>query len=484
MTNYVYSLICSYCCKVSCEAVNVQRKIKKYVTAIMEISRAQSVEPAEITGYKNFISMSSNASVRHINISYRHKLLGVIALLLGCACSTLVTAQELRRGETVTERARPNLDARGVQIGVFQLFPAVGIDFLYDDNIFADNNIEFDDQITVITPELIFAADWSRAQLELGTDFAIGRYADFDTEDYEDWRVWGDLDVDLGRGQLAAEVRHNDFHEQRTSADDSRGIRPTQYTSDFLQLGYRNRIGHLGIRAELSRRALNFDDTTTLDGPESNRDRDRERDELRIRMGYSRAQKFQPFVETGFTEINFDQKFDNDGFQRSSNGYDIVGGTEIDISGTTFGEIFIGYIQRDFDDERYLRVDGPIFGGEFTWNISGLTTLQLSASRLINTTTIVGAAGITNTGFGLELDHELLRDLILSFDLSVNNEDFEGIDRSDDIFGMGLEGVYLMNRYLQFRFGINYLNRDTSPVDSGGREFDKKRIFFGIQGQI
>jgi hypothetical protein len=364
------------------------------------------------------------------------------------------------------------------------MFPAIDIGFLYDDNIFADNNREVDDQITLIRPELIFEADWSRAQLELGTDLTVGRYADIDTEDYEDWRVWGELGVDLGRGLLVAEVRHMDLHEWRTSADDSRGIRPTEYTSDFLSLGYRNQFGHITADANLSLRTLSFDATETLDGPQSNKDRDRDNNNLRVRIGYSRAQRFQPFVELGLTEVSFDQQFNDDGFQRSSDGFDIVGGTEIDISGKTFGEVFVGYINRDYDDVRFLKVDGPIFGGELTSNITGLTTLQLSANRLIKSTTIVGAAGITDTGFALKLDHELLRDLILSFDISANNEDFEGIDRSDDIFGMGLEGVYMMNRYLQLRFGINYLNRDTSPLDSGGREFDIKRIYFGIQGQI
>ncbi len=428
--------------------------------------------------------MSNNAATWRFNMSHMQILLGVITLLFGCAYSTMVTAQELKRAQTVTERSRPDLESRGIRVGTFNMFPAVGVELRYDDNIFADNDIEVDDLITVIKPELIFQADWSRAQLELGADLAIARYSDIDTEDYEDWRVWGDLSMDLGRGQLAAEAQHSDLHEKRTSADDSRGIRPTEYTSDFLSLGYLNQFGHLKAHAELSRRTLSFDDTKTLNGPESNKDRDREKSELRARLGFSRAQRFQPFIEFGLTEVTFDQKFDNDGFQRSSDGYDIVGGTDIDLSGTTFGEVFVGYIRRDYDDARFRRVDGPIFGGELTWNISGLTTMQLFASRLIKSTTIVGAAGITNTGFGLELDHELMRNLILSFDIAVNNEDFEGIDRSDDIFHTGLEGVYMINRYLQLHFGFNYLNRDTSPVDSGGREFDIQRIFFGIQGQI
>lgn len=411
------------------------------------------------------------------------RLFGIIVLSV-CAYSATVTAQEPGRTETVTERSRPELDARGIPVGTFRAYPAVGVDLLFDDNIFADNDNEIDDLITVIKPEFIMEAEWSRAELELGTDLTVGRYADIGTEDYEDWRVWGDLGINLGRGLFTAEARHEDLHEERTSPDDSRGIRPTQYMVDAFRLGYRNRLGRFDVRPEFGQRILDYDETQTENGPESNEDRDRKRSDLQIRVGYGKSQKFQPFVRVSLTDVSYDQTFDRNGFQRSSDGYDIVGGTGIDLSGRAFGDIFIGYIRRDYDDAQFRRVDGPIFGGELTWNVSGLTTLHLSASRLIKSTTIVGAAGITDTGFSFEADHELIRNLILSFDISANNEDFEGIDRSDDIFRTQLEGVYMINRYLQLRLGFGFLSRDTSPANSGGFEYDIQRVFFGIQGRI
>ncbi len=410
--------------------------------------------------------------------------IAVMALLLFCFWSLPVVAQELRRGETVTDRARPDFEAPGIRLGTFKLFPAVEAELMHDDNIFADNSNKNDDIIVVVAPELLLKADWSRADLELGTDLAIGRYTDFDNEDYDDWRIWGEGAAELGRGQLTAELRHEDLHEERISTDDRRGIKPTEYSVNAWSIGYRNPLGDFDLRADLGQRYLDFEDTQTANGFESNADRDRTENRLRARFGYSLSSGFQPFVRLSLTNIDYDSELDEDEFFRSSDGYDIVVGTAIDLSGQTFGEVFVGYIERDYDDARFTTIDGPIFGAELTWNITGLTTTKLSASRLIKSTTIVDASGIFDTGAAFEIDHELLRNLILSGELSFNSQDFEGIDRTDDIFGGRIEAVYMLNRYLQLLLGFDILNRDSSPADNDVRVYDRQRYYFGVRGQL
>ena len=88
-----------------------------------------------------------------------------------------------------------------------------------------------------------------------------------------------------------------------------------------------------------------------------------------------------------------DQRIDNDGFQRDSNGTEFVVGTTFDASGTIFGEAYIGTRETEYDDPRFLTADGPTFGLDLTWNPSGLTTVELSASREIDSTTVTGVSG-------------------------------------------------------------------------------------------
>jgi len=410
-------------------------------------------------------------------------VLGVAAALLALQTAP-APAQDTRAGETVLERARPELDPQGSPLGAFRLYPRIGVGFLADSNIFATDDFEVDDLIFLVEPELILKSNWSRNELELGFDWTAGRYIDVDSENYDDWRIWADGTVDIGRGELTGYLRHSDLHEPRTSPDNRQGIEPTTYTTDELRIGFGQPFGQFTGRFEVSQRNLSYDDTRAIVGTIDNADRDRDRSDLTLRVGHKTAPTLNPFAQLSLTEVDYDQRIDRNGFERSSDGFDLVFGTDIDLSGQTFGEAYLGYVSRDYDDPRFAKVDGAIFGAEITWNITGLTTMSLSADRRINGTTIVGAAGILATEFGFEVNHELLRNLIVSLDLGVSNEDFEGIDRDDDLFRGGIEALYLMNRYMRVRIGYLYRTRDTSPANSGGFEYRINRFFIGVEGQI
>ena len=204
---------------------------------------------------------------------------------------------------------------------------------------------------------------------------------------------------------------------------------------------------------------------------------------MRLRLGHQTSPGLLPFVQLNVTSVDYDLEFDRDGYNRSSEGFDLVGGVGIDLTGRTFGEAYVGYVQRDYEDPRFQTVDGPIFGGEITWNLSGLTTMIFSADRRIRGTTIEQAAGILDTGFGLRVDHELLRTLILELDLEFNNEDFQGIERDDDILRAGLGAIYMANRYVRLRAEYVYQSRDAASEAFGAFEYRINRLYIGLEGQ-
>ena len=58
------------------------------------------------------------------------------------------------RGETVATRARPELDPLGVRLGSFLVYPKVGTDMTWNDNVFASRSGTKDDVVFDIMPEL------------------------------------------------------------------------------------------------------------------------------------------------------------------------------------------------------------------------------------------------------------------------------------------------------------------------------------------
>jgi hypothetical protein len=393
-------------------------------------------------------------------------------------------AQQLERENTVADRARPGLDADGMPLGGFRLFPAVGLGLVHNDNVFATKEMQQSDTAALLQPELRLTSESSRHRAAIGAEADFARYSDFDGEDYDDFDIYAEGGLEIGNGRLEAELRHSDKHEERTSADDARGIEPTEFTLDKIAGSYTWKPGRWIAKVDGGYRKFEFDDTATLTAPISNADRDRNASELGLRLAREMSPNYALYAEVKAKQIEYDQKFDRNGFERSSDGFSAVVGALLDFSGQTFGEVFAGYLRQDYDDARFGTADGPTFGGKVTWNVTGLTTLIFSGRRGIDSTTIVGASGIETTEFGFRADHELLRSLVLNLELSLGNEDFEGIDRDDDVKSLLLGGKYFMNRYLNLEFGYLYRDRDTSPANSGGREFEVSQYFLRLVGQL
>lgn len=393
-------------------------------------------------------------------------------------------AQQLERDNTVENRERPGLDAEGLPLGGFRLYPAVGLGLKHNDNIFASENIEQSDTATIVRPELDLTSESSRHRLTFGAEAELARYSDFGTEDYDDFDIYADGRVEIGKGRLQGELRHSALHEERTSPDDARGLEPTEFTIDEISGAYTWKPSRWMARLDGSYRQFEFEDSPALITPVDNSDRDREVSELGVRFARDMSPSYALYAEAKAKQIDYEQQFDRDGFERSSDGYSAVFGSLMDFSGQTFGEVFAGYLRMKYDDARFGTADGPTFGGRVTWNVTGLTTLVFTGSRRIDSTTIVGAAGIDTTEFGFEADHELLRNLILNLDLSYANEDFDGIDRDDDITRIMVGGKYVMNRYLNWEFGYAYHDRSTSPENSGAREFEVNQFFVHLVGQL
>ncbi|MGI0015790.1 MAG: outer membrane beta-barrel protein, partial [Nitrososphaera sp.] len=88
-----------------------------------------------------------------------------------------------------------------------------------------------------------------------------------------------------------------------------------------------------------------------------------------------------------------------------------------------------------------------------------------------NTTPTVGgtrtpSSGYFSTRYGFIVDHELLRNLLLQASLFGLQQDFSGIDRTDDVLLATVGAKYLMNRYLDLSIGYGYTDRSSDTSDN------------------
>lgn len=419
-----------------------------------------------------------------------------IALLLW-PCKPLIAQQPLRilvrdqqavarpraeRGETVRNRTREELNPSGIRAGAFIMRPGFEVREVYQDNIFAQDEGEIDDFITLVSPNLRAESDWGNHQLNLRSDATIGKYATETSENFEDFSVGLDAGLDIMRGNvLRLGGSYNQLHEGRASPEDRRGVEPTVFNVGTGFLTYEYQRGRASLELDGSADRLEYDNGRRRDGSVINADqRNRTISTGRLRIGYEVLPSYTVFVRSVFDWREYDRL--TQGLDRDSDGYLVELGTVLNPENRRlFGDIAIGYRSQDFDDPSLTDINTVTGGGALTWNPTELTTVTSTVTRDVRETTRQGSSSILSTIGTVVVDHELLRNLLLQARVFVTDEDFEGSNRSDRYTRAGFGADYLMNRYIYLSINYDYLNRDSNFE---GGDFTTNLFSLSIRLQI
>jgi hypothetical protein len=394
----------------------------------------------------------------------------------------LIAYTDPARGETVASRVRPELEPLGVRVGSFLVFPSIGAQERFSSNIFATPDDEISDFITQVRPSLIIGSDWNRHSLTFRADADLGFYADNSSEDFIDYRVGTAGRFDISNAAfINASADFNHLHEDRGSPDDVGGSEPTEFDDIALRAAYSQEFGRFRARLLGTFDNLDFDDVPAAGGGEiDNDDRDRIEAEGTVRLGYEIVPQYEAYVQGSYNNRDYRIGLDNNGFDRDSHGFAADVGIEVDFGGITFGDFFVGYRQQDYDDPAFDSISGLDAGATITWNVTPLTTVVGTVSRSVEETITAGSSGFFGTEFDLSVDHELLRNLILSAKARYINRDYQDIDRIDDYYEAGLGADYMMNRNVSVTAGYKYRERDS---DDPGSEYDEHVALVGIKLQ-
>lgn len=376
---------------------------------------------------------------------------------------TNLAQAQIERGQTVRNRPRPDYDAQGVRVGSFRLLPQMIVAPLFDDNVFRTNTGEKEDVVTVLSPSVNLESDWGQHALNFSAGSDLGFYVDNTHEDFKDYHFASDGRLDVTRDTRVsglAGLYH--LHQGRGDPDDPVGaLEPTEFDRYVGQVRGSHRMGRFtGILTGLFQRFDYQDVPRRAAGlPDiNNDDRDRNRYEGSLQVNYEIVPDYSAFVRGGGNVEDYDDGVDDNGFNRDNHGYDVVAGAEIDFGGIVFGNFFAGYSWTNRDDPALSDFSGYNVGADITWNVTRLTTITGTVERQISDTTLRGASGSFVTTAGVVVDHELLRNLIVSLNASGQQNDFEGIDRTDYNFAGGLAVDYFINRY--FFVGALYEHRE------------------------
>ncbi len=362
----------------------------------------------------------------------------------------------LERGLTVVDRARPEVAPLGVRAGSWFFFPRADVAEIYNDNIFATTTGKTSDFITALAPSFDLRSNFPQHALNLSAGGVFSWYkknSAFNTQDAFG-TMDGRLDVDATHdihGALRAVQGHWDPGNPNFPGA---AAAPVVYDTFNGTAGFAQTRLRIGYSADFAVERDIFQSVPLTGGGLLSQSENNNNDyQGALRAYYELQPGYQAFVRGTYDVRDYDHPPPG-APTRNSQGYRADVGARIDLTGITYTEFYVGYLQRFYTTSAFGTVGGVDAGANVVWNATQLTSVTLKGFRTIQdvSPSAIGTATVSpayvHSVVGLSLDHELLRNVLLNGNAAYINDNYKGISRIDNdyLFGAGVK--YLLNRYL------------------------------------
>jgi len=394
----------------------------------------------------------------------------------------------------IDQRPHPEYDSPGLHYGGFILNPSLDVSEEYNSNIYGLPIVR-SDFITTLTPAIDVTSTWGSDAFGLHAETDIAKHMEFIRDDTTNAIFQANGRLDIFHDQtLALQAGYQALHEDRSSPDSiaqaqevgagALALNPTPFSVLNGQFDYVYSPSRMGFELIGNINKYAFSNVqTAANGLVINSDQNREEYTLTPRVSYSFDANYKLFVQATGDIRTYDTARDAspDHFKRSSSGYGIAIGNSFDIDRVITGQFYVGYQSQDYDDRRLSSLNGVAFGGSVLWNITELTSLKLTATRSTQETILRGASGLFDTTVEASVQHEFLRNVLLSLGVTLDDGDYKGIRQTDDTYGINAAVRWKINRNLTAGAAVNYTKRSSNI---GIDLFDRNQVIIDIKGQF
>lgn len=386
-------------------------------------------------------------------------------------------------GQSIAQRPRPEFDPTPIDVGSFQMFPSITVGPAFDSNIYSQRDGAKSDYVWILNPGVQLLSNWGRHALNFGAQGDFGFYTFHPRESFHN----GILNL-VGRFDLANRTYidygadYQRLSEER-GATDSLGSAVEPTTLNYYRFfgGFLRKQGRFDLKSQYSFRRFDYDPVETGLGETNLNFRNKNVHQVTAELGYEIMRFWRPFVRGGYNWRDFD-----DNALHASQGYDAVVGTGFEFGGgMVTGEVYAGHMKQDFTNwngDNQKNSTGDVkFGGNFLWNVTGLTSVVGEFDRTLEDTTTTGYRSFISTGGSLTVQHELKRNILLEAKGGYTRYDFNGApERADHNYTAGAGVRYFFNR--NFYSDLQYDFRDLVS-STGSNNYDRHvvQLRFGAQ---
>jgi len=380
----------------------------------------------------------------------------------------------------VKKRAE-KLPGRGIPVGSFLFVPSIALAEYHDDNIYATETNKQRDYVTVISPNFDLASRWSRHKLDINAGMDLSRYADFTSENTNDYwlGISGRYDFSA-RQNVFGGLNYSREHEDRASPDAAAGDTPTRYDEYLAHLGHAFISGKHRTRIAYTADRLDFQDVTSSGGVIDNNDRDRIEQALGLRYLYAYSPVMALYLDGVVDKRDYDITPDYTGNDRNSTGYRYSVGMEYAGVANVL-KLFVGQLARDYQSPLFKDPSEFDFGLNYSWKWGLASRLSIQGGRRIEETTFDNSPGYLMTNASIALRLGISKDKSFILDASKATAEYYGIIRTDDYYDYAVSYNQLLVENLRFSLELRRGQRDSSVA---GSDYVINQVFLRISGVI
>ncbi len=373
---------------------------------------------------------------------------------------TLEPTYNRGRNIAVVEQFDPAFQPLGVRSGSVLVYPSLSIVTGATNNVFNSNSFKRSDAFYFLQPVVNVTTDLPRHKVDIVASADIQRYAHEQLRNQNAYALTGQGRLDIGRNlQITGRMQYSRASESPFASDLAADVSVLSiFTRASPSLTAVYSAGRTRLTARAERISLNFDDIRFVSGAiRSQRERDRSLDRLTVQAEYGLSPSIAAFAQVTYEATDYKAPLRSDGrANRDGKAYTVLTGLNFDLAGLMRGTIGGGYAKRNFDAAFYRDNSGFILQVQSEFFLSPLTTIGLGAQRTIQDSSSPFNGAYTDTRASVNIDHALLRNLILTANLTRVNQKLLDTDATSRLTIAGFTAKYQSNRFISIAANVQY----------------------------
>ncbi len=299
----------------------------------------------------------------------------------------------------------------------------------------------------------------------------------------EQGRIEGQLNVDLDNELRAiAKLGYEAVPESASAPDAIAGVskQPLRQTVDG-SLAVEKDVGKMQYTLTGAISHDFYGDAKLSNGTSlSQKDRDSTLYTATLRTGYEISPAITPFTEIEVGRRAYDQRIDNEGFERSSTRLGARAGVALDMGEKLSGEFSAGWLREAIDDKNLDAISGATVNADLKWSPERGTMIGLTGKTTVEPTTTSGESGDILYSGRLTGERQIRANLTGNAALGLDWRDYIGIDGHDMTLSAEAGLTWWLNRYAGLTTRVR-TEKLTSNLP--GRDYTANSIFIGVKVQ-